>query len=139
MITQVMVVERILKRTLLYDFYGELLTEHQRQIYEDVVLSDLTISEVARERGTSRQSVHDMIRRCDKILEEYECKLGLVDQFIRTREKAEQIYRLAEVFLETGDMTCIHQIKALAGQIGELERVGVVKSGKSGNHESEME
>ena len=44
MIAQVIVLERIVKRTLLYDFYGELLTEHQKQIYEDVVFNDLTIS-----------------------------------------------------------------------------------------------
>ncbi|MCI9384462.1 MAG: DNA-binding protein, partial [Lachnospiraceae bacterium] len=38
--------EKILEQTLLYDFYGELLTEHQKQIYEDVVLNDYTLSEV---------------------------------------------------------------------------------------------
>ena len=47
--------EKIVEQTLLYDFYGELLTEHQKQIYEDVVLNDLSFSEVAEERGISRQ------------------------------------------------------------------------------------
>ena len=70
--------EKILEHTLLYDFYGELLTEHQRQVYEDVVLNDFSLSEVAENRGISRQGVHDMIRRCNKCLEEYENKLHLV-------------------------------------------------------------
>ena len=48
--------EKILEQTLLYDFYGELLTEHQRQVYEDVVLNDFSLSEVAAARGISRQS-----------------------------------------------------------------------------------
>ena len=46
--------EKILEQTLLYDFYGELLTEHQRQVYEDVVLNDFSLSEVAAARGISR-------------------------------------------------------------------------------------
>ncbi len=45
--------EKILEQTLLYDFYGELLTEHQRQVYEDVVLNDFSLSEVAAARGIS--------------------------------------------------------------------------------------
>ncbi len=113
--------ERIVKRTLLYDFYGELLTEHQKRIYEDVVFNDLTISEVAREQGTSRQSVHDMIKRCDKLLEEYEQKLRLLDKFLKTREKVEEIHGLTREFLQTGEIGCIHRIEELSRQIGELE------------------
>ena len=63
--------EKIVEQGLLYDFYGELLTEHQRRIYEDMVLNDLSPSEIAKEQGISRQSVHDLKKRCDKILEEY--------------------------------------------------------------------
>ena len=43
--------EKILEQTLLYDFYGELLTEHQRQVYEDVVLNDFSLSEVCGSAG----------------------------------------------------------------------------------------
>ena len=60
--------EKIVQQGLLYDFYGELLTEHQRRIYEDVVMNDLSLSEIAQEQGISRQGVHDLIRRCDRIL-----------------------------------------------------------------------
>ena len=45
--------DKILEQTLLYDFYGELLTDHQKQIYEDVVLNDYSFSEVAEEKGIS--------------------------------------------------------------------------------------
>ncbi|MFQ9393419.1 MAG: YlxM family DNA-binding protein [Lachnospiraceae bacterium] len=77
--------EKFVERTLLYDFYGELLTEHQQSIYEDVVLNDYSCTEVAAERGISRQGVHDMIRRCDKILSDYEEKLHLVERFLEIR------------------------------------------------------
>ena len=66
--------EKIVEQGLLYDFYGELLTEHQRHIYEDVVMNDMSLSEIAQEAGISRQGVHDLIKRCDKTLEEYESK-----------------------------------------------------------------
>ena len=62
--------DKLIEQALLYDFYGELLTEHQRRVYEEVVLNDYSISEVALEAGISRQGVHDMIKRCSKILEE---------------------------------------------------------------------
>lgn len=61
--------EKIVEQGLLYDFYGELLTEHQRHIYEDVVMNDMSLSEIAQEAGISRQGVHDLIKRCDKTLE----------------------------------------------------------------------
>ena len=61
--------EKIVEQGLLYDFYGELLTEHQRHIYEDVVMNDMSLSEIAQEAGLSRQGVHDLIKRCDKTLE----------------------------------------------------------------------
>ena len=85
--------EKILEQTLLYDFYGELLTEHQKEIYEDVVLNDYTLSEVAQERGISRQGVHDLIRRCNKILKEYESKLHLVERFISIRGQIQETQR----------------------------------------------
>ena len=64
--------EKFVERTLLYDFYGELLTKRQQQIYESVVLEDYSLSEVAEELNISRQGVHDMVRRCDRALEGYE-------------------------------------------------------------------
>lgn len=80
--------EKIVRQSLLYDFYGELLTEHQKNIYEDVVMNDMSYSEVARLSGISRQGVYDLIKRCDKILEEYEEKLKLVDKFMIAKSKA---------------------------------------------------
>ena len=70
--------ERIVEQNLLYDFYGELLTAHQKEIYGEHILNDMTATEIAAEFGITRQAVHDMIRRCDKILADYEARLHLV-------------------------------------------------------------
>ena len=56
--------ERIVEQNLLYDFYGELLTAHQKEIYGEHILNDMTATEIAAEFGITRQAVHDMIRRC---------------------------------------------------------------------------
>lgn len=94
---------------MLYDFYGELLTEHQKKIYEDVVLDDFSLSEIASEQGISRQGVHDLVKRCDKILLDYEAKLHLVERFSRIKQKIQQIDRLTDN----------EEIKKLANEIIE--------------------
>ena len=87
--------EKIVRQALLYDFQGELLTEHQKSIYSDIVLNDLTYSDVARDEGISRQGVFDLVKRCDKILEDYESKLQLVEKFLDTKQRVSQIHELA--------------------------------------------
>ena len=86
--------EKILEQTLLYDFYGELLTEHQKQIYEDVVLNDYSFSEIALEQGISRQGVHDLIKRCNRILQDYEARLHLVEKFVTIKGRVEQMKKM---------------------------------------------
>lgn len=86
--------EKIVEQGLLYDFYGELLNEHQRRIYEDAVMNDMSLSEIAQEAGISRQGVHDLIKRCEKTLEDYESRLHLMEKFRIITEKLEEIKQL---------------------------------------------
>lgn len=120
MIGQVIEMEKIVEQGLLYDFYGELLTKHQKEIYEDVVFNDLSLSEIAREHGISRQGVHDLIKRCDKILNGYEEKLGLVDKFIRTKKMVKEIHELTTAFMETDDKKLIDKIGEISNDIIDL-------------------
>ena len=84
-------VDKIYEESLLFDFYGELLTERQKQVFEDVVLGDLSLSEAAEEYGISRQAVHDLLRRTKEALDGYEAKLGLVKRFLSIRASVEEI------------------------------------------------
>ncbi|MCI1328651.1 MAG: DNA-binding protein [Lachnospiraceae bacterium] len=86
--------ESFVRESLLYDFYGELLTDHQKKIFQEVVFNDFSVSEVARDEGISRQGVHDMVRRSEKALEEYESRLHLVDRFLKIRNQIDEIRRL---------------------------------------------
>lgn len=97
--------EKIVKQGILYDFYGELLTDHQREIYEDAVFNDMSLSELAANYGISRQGVHDLLRRCDKILSEYEEKLHLVERFRTIKDKITEID-------ETDDLARIRKLTA---------------------------
>ena len=83
--------EEIVRQTLLFDFYGELLTEHQQQIFEEVVCNDTGYSELAASEGISRQGIHDLVRRCSRQLEGYEKKLHLLEKFLRIRGYAGKI------------------------------------------------
>lgn len=96
--------EKFVEQTLLYDFYGELLTERQQQVYESVVLEDCSLSEVAEDLGISRQGVHDMIKRCNHTLEEYESRLHLVEKFLCIRKQVQKIKELA-VGYNAGEIT----------------------------------
>lgn len=87
--------DKLYEQTMLFDFYGELLTEHQRRIYADAVYNDMSLSEIAEEQGISRQGVHDLIRRCDRILQDYESRLHLVERFARAKETVKEIQELS--------------------------------------------
>lgn len=115
--------EEIEKKALLFDFYGELLTDHQKNIYSDIVMNDFSYSEVARDEGVSRQSVYDLVRRCDKVLEEYENKLKLVEKFLETKERVSQIHELAtqlkSITTEDNLIRKIDRIESISKQIYE--------------------
>lgn len=87
--------EKIVEQGMLYDFYGELLTAHQRQIYESFVYENMSLSEIAEDFSISRQGVHDLIKRCDKLLVGYEEKLHLVEKFIKIKDTVKKIERVS--------------------------------------------
>lgn len=112
--------EKIVEQGLLYDFYGELLTEHQRTVYEGVVLNDLSLSEIAEEQGISRQGVHDLIKRCDRLLNGYETKLGLVRKFLELKKMVGEIHGLTSEFGNTKEEKLVEQIGQISNDIMKL-------------------
>lgn len=112
-------IDKIVALSLLYDFYGELLSEHKKRIFEDYVLNDLSLSEIAMEQGISRQGVHDVIKRCTKELTDYEDKLGLIHKFDKTREKVNQMKHLSFQLKKSGDLSIIDEIEELSNKILE--------------------
>ncbi|MBO4900255.1 MAG: YlxM family DNA-binding protein [Lachnospiraceae bacterium] len=109
--------EKIVQQGILYDFYGELLTEHQKQVYESVVYENLSLGEIADDLGVSRQAVHDLIKRCDKILEGYEAKLGLIKRFGEVRTRIESMEEILNSPVKEEDR---QKLLTLTGEIREL-------------------
>ena len=93
--------------------------ENLKEIYEQAVLEDYSLSEIARDAGISRQGVHDMIRRCNKSLEDYEAKLHLVEKFMSVKKKVHEIDLLLENYEEQDEKELIKKVKKLSGEIIE--------------------
>ena len=125
MISQVINVNEILEQALLFDFYGELLTDHQKEIYEQFVLEDLSLGQIAREAGISRQGVHDLIRRCNQTLKGYEDKLHLIEKFLAIKEKVKKIDNLLDDYHEENAEELIVSIRRISDEIIEELQYGI--------------
>ncbi len=79
---------------MLYDFYGEMLTERQKEIYEDYYLNDLSLGEIAEELNISRAGVHDNLKRSEKALINYEDKLQLIARYMKNRKVMENVLEM---------------------------------------------
>ncbi|HEY8888862.1 MAG TPA: putative DNA-binding protein [Clostridium sp.] len=83
--------EKRFEISLLLDFYGELLTEKQRDIMDLYFNNDLSLSEIAEINNTSRQAIHDTIKRSDNVLLVYEEKLKLLNKNHKLKENLKNI------------------------------------------------
>jgi len=88
--------DRGLELALLFDFFGELLTERQREYFELYHNQDLSLSEIAENEGISRQGVRDIIVRAEGILTETEKKTGVVEKYLRDQADIAAIDKLLE-------------------------------------------
>jgi len=110
MIAKVKKMNEILEHALLFDFYGELLTERQKEIYGQYIQEDLSLGEIAKDAGISRQGVHDLIKRCNQTLKGYEDKLHLVEKFMAIREKVQKIDELLDKYGSDNEPENAHTI-----------------------------
>ena len=69
------------RMTMLYDFYGDVLTDRQKEFYDLYYNEDLSLAEIAENYGITRQGVRDVIVRAEAILTDLEDKTGLIKRF----------------------------------------------------------
>ena len=108
--------DELVEYSYLYDFYGALLKEKHRKIFEDYILNNMSLGEIAKENQITRQGVYDAVRRCKGTLKEYEAKLHLVDKFRLIERKLHEIEQIAE---DSGGETGV-RIKVLAEEIYDV-------------------
>lgn len=98
-----------LKMTMLFDFYGELLTEKQREYFDLYYNEDLSLSEIAENDGITRQAVRDILRRGENTLEDTERKTGLVKKFTDNQQEIQLLSGYAaEIIERTADRRIQH-------------------------------
>ena len=91
----------------LFERYGALLTEHQREILDLSLRSDWSLAEIADHQGTSRAAVHDIVKRSTEALEEFERRLGLLAEAGKRRRKVASLER---------------ELASLKGRLSDLEQ-----------------
>ena len=106
--------EKRVEISILLEFYSGLLTEKQRNIMDLYYNEDLSLAEIAELNNTSRQAIHDLIKRCVHLLEEYESKLHLMEKTssieiskIKIIDKLKQLQNIVSRLEEKESITLI--------------------------------
>ncbi|OPX83911.1 MAG: putative DNA-binding protein [Pelotomaculum sp. PtaB.Bin117] len=112
--------EKVAWMNLLYDFYGQLLTDRQKNFIELYYSQNLSLGEIAGEFEVTRQAVHDTLKRAGQLLEEYEVKLGLVEKFLAQREKLLEAGSLLDEYKSTGQAGKVLRAREILNEVLEL-------------------
>lgn len=113
--------DKIGRLALLYDFYRQLLTEKQQEIISLYYEQNLSLGEIAEDLGVSRQAVHDIVRRCEKTLENYEQKLGLVAKYLKERSKLIEADELLKEYKTTNKPENLNRVSEIIREILDVE------------------
>ena len=84
------------RMTMLFDFYGEVLTERQKEFFDLYYNEDLSLAEIAENYDISRQGVRDVIVRAEGVMQEIEDKTGLLKRFMQMQSKLDAIVAAAQ-------------------------------------------
>ncbi|WP_446899489.1 putative DNA-binding protein [Clostridium sp. LBM24168] len=103
--------EKKVQFSMLLDIYGKLLTDKQKNIMDLYYNFDLSLSEIAEHTNTSRQAVYDIIRRCNRLLVQYERKLTLMDRKLKLKKSINDILKMLNSIENTENKAKIDDIK----------------------------
>ena len=106
---------------LLYDYYGNLLTDRQKECFEMRYYQDLSLGEIADELGISRQGVHENLNRAEALLRNMEAKTGCVSRDQACRKAAKTIQTAAATLCAYPDETVRTLAQQISGAMRELE------------------
>jgi len=91
------------RMALLYDFYGDMLTERQKEFYDLYYNEDLSLAEIAENYGISRQGVRDVIVRAEATLTELEEKTGIIRRFHKTQAQLQAMEQALDGILKLNE------------------------------------
>ena len=90
------------RMTMLFDFYGDILTDRQRELFDLYYNEDLSLAEIAENCGISRQGVRDVIVRAEAAMNELEDKTGLLKRFMRMQDSVDAIVTADSIIAGAG-------------------------------------
>lgn len=109
------------RMAMLFDFYGDLLTDRQKEFYDLYYNEDLSLAEIAENYGISRQGVRDVIVRAEAYLTEIEDKTGLIRRFHTMQGQLREVADCAQKVLDLNDAKLgSDELETLAGRIKSL-------------------
>ena len=116
-------IDKITEASLLYDFYGQLLTKRKQQVMELYHEENMSLAEIAEEFGISRAAVHDSLKSAEKALTEYENKLGLIAKFMNTNQVIQGIDKKLEKIVDDhrNDEALVKSLNDIKKIIEELD------------------
>lgn len=106
--------------SMLFDFYGELLTDKQKELFDLYYNEDLSLTEIAENANISRQGVRDAIMRSETILRDAEDKLGFVKKYSGYESKLEEIYEAAAYIAQVNSSIRNYEIAVRTDRIQQL-------------------
>ena len=113
--------EKNLNISILLDFYGDILSDRQKEMLDMYYNDDMSLAEIAQSFDISRQGVRSVLKKGEMILTEMEQKLNLASRFVTVQEKSSNIAsRLAKINSEINDSFVSNEINLVIKQIKEL-------------------
>ena len=106
---------------LLYDYYGDLLTDRQRECFELRYNQDLSLGEIGQELGISRQGVYDNLSRTEALLKNMESKTGCVRRDLECRKVIRSVHSAAEKLLDSKDPRAVELAKQIIDAAHKIE------------------
>ena len=110
-----------LEMTLLFDYYGDLLTDRQKMCFDLRHNQDLSLAEIAEELNVSRQGVHDNLSRAESLLRNMEMKTGCVSRDLACRRAAQVILESARDLLSHPDQNVVENAQRICNAAEQLE------------------
>jgi len=114
--------EETLYMSIMFDFFGEMLTDKQREYFDLYHNEDLSLSEIAERAGITRQGVHDILSRAEKTLLGIDSKTGITGRWLRLRSELDHAELLSReiINLSTGDAHLSNVAHELAGRLESM-------------------
>lgn len=114
--------ENVMQASLLYDFYGSLLSNRQAEVMRLYHEENLSLAEIASEFNITRQGVYDSLKNAEKTLREYESKLHMMESFQRTLKIVRNVeLKIDDIMASSSDTQLKGELEQLKEELKKID------------------